>query len=153
VWRIALVTSTGCDGGHKLLINPARRCVLEKDYQQLMLVPAGSRPRHPGADHRGTVREPDGLALSSRTLSVAEDRIALVCRVLRSVAAVAREPAAVARELARGANELRNAGFAVEYLEIRDAETLMPVATEVTAPSRVRRRSCGPSRLMTTSVF
>jgi pantoate--beta-alanine ligase len=58
--------------------------------------------------------------------------------VLRSVAAaVAREPAAVARELARGANELRNAGFAVEYLEIRDAETLMPVTTEVTTPSRV----------------
>jgi pantoate--beta-alanine ligase len=87
------------------------------------------------------VREPDGLALSSRNayLSQEERRIAPgLARVLRSVAAaVAREPAAVARELARGANELRNAGFAVEYLEIRDAETLMPVTTEVTAPSRV----------------
>jgi pantoate--beta-alanine ligase len=115
----------------------------EKDYQQLMVVRRLARDLDIPVRIVGvpTVREPDGLALSSRNgyLSPEERRIAPgLSRVLRSVAAaVAREPAAVARELARGANELRNAGFAVEYLEIRDAETLMPVTTEVTAPSRV----------------
>jgi pantoate--beta-alanine ligase len=43
----------------------------------------------------------------------------------------------VARELARGVNELKRAGFAVEYLEIREAESLLPVAANVTVPARV----------------
>jgi pantoate--beta-alanine ligase len=50
---------------------------------------------------------------------------------------VAQRPDAVVAELTQGAAELRDAGFAVEYLEIRDAETLAPVTAEVTAPSRV----------------
>jgi pantoate--beta-alanine ligase len=32
---------------------------------------------------------------------------------------------------------LERAGFAVEYIEIREAETLAPVAAKITAPSRV----------------
>jgi pantoate--beta-alanine ligase len=87
------------------------------------------------------VREPDGLALSSRNayLSAEERRIApALAEVLqRTAAALARQPAAVARELARGVAELEHAGFAVDYLEVRDAETLAPVTAEVTAPSRI----------------
>ena len=51
--------------------------------------------------------------------------------------AVAQRPDAVARELAQGAAELREAGFAVEYLEIRDAEALTPITRTVSAPARV----------------
>jgi pantoate--beta-alanine ligase len=115
----------------------------EKDYQQLMVVRRLARdldiPVHIACVP--TVRKPDGLALSSRNayLSAEERRIAPnLARVLRSVAtAVARQPDAVAPELARGLRELRDAGFAIDYLEIREEITLRPVTTTVAVPSRV----------------
>jgi pantoate--beta-alanine ligase len=57
---------------------------------------------------------------------------------LRSVAAaLTEEPKGVARQLARGVAELRKVGFVVEYLEVREAETLTPVAVEITGSCRV----------------
>jgi pantoate--beta-alanine ligase len=115
----------------------------EKDYQQLMVVRRLARDLDIPVRIAGvpTIREPDGLALSSRNayLSHEERRIAPgLARVLRNLAAVlARQPAGAAGEIARGVAELKNAGFAVEYLEVRDAETLAPVVTEVTALARV----------------
>jgi pantoate--beta-alanine ligase len=115
----------------------------EKDYQQLTVVrrlvsDLDIPTRIVGVP---TVREPDGLALSSRNayLSPEERRIAPnIARVLRSIAgALTQQPTTVAFELAHGIGELQNAGLAVEYLEIRDAETLMPVTDVVTVPSRV----------------
>ena len=115
----------------------------EKDYQQLLVI------RRLVADLDipvrivgvPTVRQADGLALSSRNayLSPEERRIAPnLARVLQSIAdAVAMQPKAVAAERARGVGELQSAGFEVEYLEIRGAETLAPTSDEVTAPSRV----------------
>jgi pantoate--beta-alanine ligase len=115
----------------------------EKDYQQLMVVRRLARDLDLPVRIAGvaTVREPDGLALSSRNayLSAEERRIASdLSRVLHSVAAaLAQQPSAVERELARGVGELRNAGFEIDYLEIREEETLRPVSTRVTARSRV----------------
>jgi pantoate--beta-alanine ligase len=114
----------------------------EKDYQQLMVVRRLARdldiPVH--IEGVATVREADGLALSSRNayLTPEERHIApALARTLHRVAAaLAREPEAVAREIERGRAELTNTGFAVEYLEIRDAETLTPVTTVVAAPAR-----------------
>jgi pantoate--beta-alanine ligase len=115
----------------------------EKDYQQLMVVRRLACDLDIPVRIEGvaTFRETDGLALSSRNayLTSEERRIApTLARVLRRVAAaVAQTPDAVAAELTQGAAELREAGFAVEYLEIRDAETLAPVTAEVTAAARV----------------
>ena len=115
----------------------------EKDYQQLMVVRRLARDLDIPVHIAGvpTVREPDGLALSSRNayLSAEERRIAPnLARVLRSIAsALADDRTAVARELARGTAALKQAGFAVEYLEIREAETLVAAASEATASSRV----------------
>jgi len=115
----------------------------EKDYQQLMIVQRLVRDLDIPVRIVGvpTVREADGLALSSRNayLSTEERRVAPhLARVLQDIAAaLPREPTAVERELGSGSAELEKADFAVEYLEIREAETLAPVTTEITAPSRV----------------
>jgi pantoate--beta-alanine ligase len=119
----------------------------EKDYQQLIVVRRLARDLNMPVSIAGvpTVREADGLALSSRNLylSAHERRIApKLARVLRSVAvALARDPTAVAQETARGWAALQEAGFTVEYLEIREAETLA-VTTEVTASCRVFAAAC-----------
>jgi pantoate--beta-alanine ligase len=82
-----------------------------------------------------TVREPDGLALSSRNayLSAAERRIApLLHRAISTVAAQPSENAA-----AKAKAELIAAGFGkVDYITIADAETLQPV-TDFARPARV----------------
>jgi pantoate--beta-alanine ligase len=115
----------------------------EKDYQQLLIVKRLARDLDIPVNVVGvpTRREPDGLAMSSRNLylSAQERRTAPeLARVLRQIAsALPREPDAVARELARGLGELEKAGFAVEYLELRDAETLAPIAGEVRRPARI----------------
>jgi pantoate--beta-alanine ligase len=115
----------------------------EKDYQQLLIVRRLARDLDIPVRIVGvpTRREPDGLAMSSRNvyLSPEERRAAPeLARVLRRIAdALAREPAAVSGEIARGFEDLTKAGFAVEYLELRDAETLAPVSGEVRRPARI----------------
>jgi pantoate--beta-alanine ligase len=115
----------------------------EKDYQQLLVVRRLARDLDIPVQITGvpTVREADGLALSSRNayLSPEERRTApALAQVLRRIAAaLSAEPDAVVRETARGSADLEQAGFAVEYLEIREADTLAPVAATVTAPARV----------------
>ena len=115
----------------------------EKDYQQLTVVRRLARDLDIPVRIAGvpTVREADGLALSSRNiyLSAEERRNAPnLAVVLQSVAAaLAQDPTAVAREIARGSAALQQAGFAVEYFELRDAETLAAVASEATKSSRV----------------
>jgi pantoate--beta-alanine ligase len=115
----------------------------EKDYQQLTVVRRLARDLDIPVRITGvpTVREADGLALSSRNayLSPEERRIAPgLARALRSaVAALVQDPRAVRAELARASATLEKAGFAVEYVEVRETDTLTPVTAEITAPSRI----------------
>jgi len=105
----------------------------EKDYQQLMVVRRLVRDLDIPVRIEGvaTVREPDGLALSSRNayLSPAERRIApLLYRVLcDSAAALAQDPDAVSGTLERGIAALQAGGFVVDYLELRGASDLAPM--------------------------
>jgi pantoate--beta-alanine ligase len=114
----------------------------EKDYQQLMVVRRLARDLDMPIRIEGvaTVREADGLALSSRNayLSPAERRTApLLYRVLRdSAAALAQDPEAVPATLERGIAQLRAGGFAVDYLELRDAATLA-LMSRVAGPARL----------------
>ncbi|MFI4986577.1 MAG: pantoate--beta-alanine ligase [Alphaproteobacteria bacterium] len=106
----------------------------EKDYQQLQVVKRLVLDLDIPVRIEGvaTVREPDGLALSSRNafLSPAERRTAPhLHQVLVRIAEALAQGASAKALLAEGAAELADAGFApVQYLELRDAETLAPLA-------------------------
>lgn len=105
----------------------------EKDYQQLQVVTRLSADLDLGTEVIGcpTIREEDGLALSSRNLLLSDRaRIkapALNAAMERAAARIgAGEP--VAQVLAEASAEVERAGFnAVEYMELRDSETLKPV--------------------------
>lgn len=115
----------------------------EKDYQQLLVVRRMTRDLDLGVRIEAvpTVREADGLAISSRNayLSAEERRIAPALN--RTISAMADRlkdgGAAAADEIARATAELRDAGFAaVDYIAVCDAETLAPVG-RVHRPARV----------------
>jgi pantoate--beta-alanine ligase len=85
-----------------------------------------------------TVREADGLAMSSRNRYLTADERAVapaLHRVIAAVAASARTDVAAA--LARGRRDLDAAGFKVDYLDVRNAQTLRPVTPGSGEPMRV----------------
>lgn len=114
----------------------------EKDYQQLLVVRLLSRDLDLGVDVIGvpTVRESDGLALSSRNAYLSPDEREIagrLNRVLADVAARARAGISIPQAEAEGNAALIEAGFSrVDYVAIRDAATLMPVAA-LDRPARV----------------
>ncbi len=119
----------------------------EKDYQQLLVVRRLSRDLDLGVDVIGvpTVREADGLALSSRNAYLSADQRKIAAhlnRVLLSVGDRARAGVPVAQAEAEGAAALIGAGFdRVDYVAIRDADTLAAVANDRTSGACARRRA------------
>lgn len=115
----------------------------EKDYQQLCVIRQMVRDLDlPLAIHGvPTVRERDGLALSSRNAYLTpEERVAApalnaaIRAVAEKMAAGGREAAAVKAAVA----SILKAGFAkVDYVAVRDAETLGPWSAASGRPGRV----------------
>jgi pantoate--beta-alanine ligase len=114
----------------------------EKDFQQLQVVRRVQRDLDIPVEIVGvpTVREPDGLALSSRNvyLSPAERRAAAIMyRVISEVAAGVAAGHPAGPLLAEGRRVLDEAGFGpVQYLEVADEAALTPVERP-TASARV----------------
>ncbi|HWY61076.1 MAG TPA: pantoate--beta-alanine ligase [Rhizomicrobium sp.] len=120
----------------KLLIAAAPDYVLfgEKDYQQLLVVKRLVRDLALPVEIIAVpiAREADGLAMSSRNayLSQAERKVAgQLNLVLKDVVAALQRGADVVQAQSAGVAALKQAGFeSVDYVALRDAESLAPVS-------------------------
>lgn len=125
------------------LLRPAVAVFGEKDFQQLRLIESmveadasTPSPRWTGLRIvRGpTVREPDGLAMSSRNryLDAESRRQALGLSRALQVAHAAQHPRTAERLMRE---TLEQHGLEIEYAVVRDAESLQPVS-DLRAPTR-----------------
>ena len=114
----------------------------EKDYQQLAVIRAMVRDLDMPIEIVGvpTQRDADGLALSSRNAYLSHDDRVLaraLPRALGEAAQAIQDGGDICHALAEARGKLTGAGFdPVEYVELRDAETLKP-ATDLSRPARI----------------
>jgi pantoate--beta-alanine ligase len=114
----------------------------QKDYQQLKVVTQlahdlGLKTRIIGSP---TIREKDGLALSSRNayLSATERAVAPVLhRVLADCARDISAGKPIGNVLDRGRASIAQAGFTLDYLEARNAKTLAKAGSRDEGPLRL----------------
>jgi len=114
----------------------------EKDYQQLKTVTRMAADLDLKVKVIGvtTVREKDGLALSSRNAYLSATERAAAPALYRTLAASAERIATgerIARVMSEGAEAIEEAGFAIDYFEARHADTLARVETFGKAPVRL----------------
>jgi len=126
----------------------------EKDWQQLQVIRAMARDLDLDVEVVGMpiVREPDGLALSSRNAYLTPEERRRALALSRALFA-ARDRAAVgdrdAARLAEGARaELAAAGARVDYAEVVHPETLRPVARAEPGSRMLLAAFVGSTRLI-----
>ena len=126
----------------------------EKDYQQLLVIRRLVRDFALDIDIVGAaiMREADGLAMSSRNayLGPREREIASqLNRILADVAARVRGGTAISAAEKHGADALLAAGFnSVDYVAIRDANTLTKLDNPVTEMRVLAAATLGKTRLI-----
>jgi pantoate--beta-alanine ligase len=114
----------------------------EKDFQQLRVVTRMARDLDLGVKVMGsrTVRERDGLAMSSRNVYLSPDERRAAPELYRAMQECARRLRAgddIKAAMAGGAKLVAGAGFSVDYFEVRHAETLAPIASVNDGPVRI----------------
>ncbi len=114
----------------------------EKDYQQLKVVTRLARDLDLGVRIVGgpIVRERDGLAMSSRNVYLSPDQrraAPTLFRAMKEAVNHIRAGEDIQAALAGGAEMIASAGFALDYLEARHAETLAPIASLKDGPIRL----------------
>ena len=114
----------------------------EKDYQQLLVVRQLVRDLALGVTIIGapTLREADGLAMSSRNAYLSESERKIAGRlniILKDSAKAARATGDLRAAEAAAVQDLRKAGFdRIDYVAIRDAQTLEQIAA-LDRPARI----------------
>lgn len=128
----------------KLLLQCAPNTAVfgEKDFQQLLVIKRLVRDLNIPVEIIGApiVREEDGLALSSRNfyLSAAERKTApFLHQVLAETAASLANGEGCDAATSAGRFKLEGKGFRVDYVAVRDPETLAPLFGPIKGPARV----------------
>lgn len=131
------------------LIEPEAAVFGEKDWQQLQVVTAMVREQDLGVRiiAHETLRDPDGLAMSSRNrfMMLSEREAALA--IPRALAR-ARETTNSAQAESLMREELSDPAIQVEYAVIRDSATLRPIETSVKRARALIAARLGSTRLI-----
>ena len=114
----------------------------EKDFQQLRVVARMAGDLDLGVKVMGsrTVRERDGLAMSSRNVYLSPEQRLKAPTLYRAMKESARRLRAgdnAEAAMAGGAEMIAAAGFALDYFELRHAETLARVGSLKDGPARI----------------
>jgi pantoate--beta-alanine ligase len=128
------------------LLNQARADVAvfgEKDYQQLLVIRRMARDLDIATQilSAPTLREADGLAMSSRNVYLSPQERAVAPTLYRELEASARrirEGEPIGHVMSDARETIAAAGFSIDYVEARHGETL----------ARIARRNEGPVRLL-----
>jgi pantoate--beta-alanine ligase len=125
----------------------------EKDYQQLLVIKHLVRDLNVPVEILGgdIVREKDGLALSSRNayLSPAERKTApLLHQTISEVAAALVRGEGADAACVAGRFKLEAAGFRVDYIAVRDPDTLKPLSGPVKHARVLAAAYLGKTRLI-----
>jgi pantoate--beta-alanine ligase len=134
-------------------VRPDRAYFGEKDWQQLQVVRRMVADLHLPLEIIGvpTVREPDGLALSSRNRFLTEQERATAPLLYGALSAVARALATgsqVDAALTDARAELSNAGFSTDYLALVDGGTMQPLQTVQPGSRLIAAARLGSVRLI-----
>jgi pantoate--beta-alanine ligase len=114
----------------------------EKDFQQLRVVTRMAGDLDLGVKVIGsrTVRERDGLAMSSRNVYLSREQrqmAPVLYRAMKQSAGRLRAGDDIKAAMAGGAELITNAGFIIDYFEARHAETLASIAAMKDGPVRI----------------
>src|ERR1700694_5828717 len=114
----------------------------EKDLQQLRVVTRMAGGLDLGVKVIGskTVRERDGLAMSSRNVYLSREQrqmAPVLYRAMKESAKRLRAGDDIKAAMAGGAELIANAGFVPDYFEARHGDTLAPIASVKDGPVRV----------------
>jgi pantoate--beta-alanine ligase len=126
----------------------------EKDWQQLQVISAMARDLDMGVEVVGmpVVREPDGLAMSSRNAYLTAEERPRARSISQAMFQAARRAADGARDAATLAAEVRavveEAGLRVDYVELVHPATLVPVAEAVPGTRLLVAAFLGRTRLI-----
>ena len=118
------------------------------DFQQLRVISQMARDLDLGLRVIGapTIRERDGLAMSSRNVYLSpEQRLTApaLYRAMKETARRLRGGDDLEAVMAGGTALIAAAGFALDYFEARHAETLAPVGSAADGPIRRSTGMCG----------
>ena len=124
------------------LLRPNAAVFGKKDYQQLAIIRRMVRDLSVPVTIHGleTIREADGLAMSSRNVRLSEveradaPRIRAALRAARDIATTGEQRPDVYLAAARHHVEQSSAGARIDYLQLVDRETLQPLG-KVTRPA------------------
>jgi pantoate--beta-alanine ligase len=126
----------------------------EKDFQQLAVIRRMASDLNIPVEIVGvpTVRDPDGLALSSRNALLSPDerqRAVALPKALRAAQEAIRSGSAIAAALQKAKQALVDAGFLrIDYVALVDAVTLEPIASPQGEMRLIAAAVMGTTRLI-----